>query len=52
MNLFKQYTDRIVFMHFGSWFMKDVPAGRKKIQALAEEGLTLEAAHDGVEYEV
>lgn len=39
-------------MHFGAWFLKDVPKGRKKIQALAGEGLSLDVAHDGKEYEV
>lgn len=38
-------------MHLGAWFL-DVPGGRKKIQALSGEGLSLDVAHDGKEFMV
>jgi ribonuclease BN (tRNA processing enzyme) len=50
-SLFKRFTRRIVFMHFGSWFYDDVAAARKKIKYLAKE-LDLTAAYDGYELKI
>lgn len=36
-NLFKQYTNKIVFMHFGAWFYKDSKKARKFFKKLAKE---------------
>ncbi len=49
-RVFSKYTNHIVLMHFGSWFMKDVKAARKKISKLAPEGVKVEAARDGQEF--
>ncbi len=51
-NMFSEYSRHIVFTHYGSWFLKDVPAGRKMIESFGKKGLTVDAAHDGKEYEV
>ncbi len=29
-NLFKKFTNQILFMHFGSWFYKDIPKAKRK----------------------
>jgi hypothetical protein len=47
-NLFEDYTDRIIFTHFGSWFYKDIKEARKKIEKLSEKA-SVEAAYDGLE---
>ena len=49
---FRPFTQRIVFTHFGTWFMKNVAAAREKIKLLEDRGLTLEIADDGIEYEI
>ncbi len=36
-NLFKNFTNKIVFMHFGAWFYKDIPKGRRNFEKLAKE---------------
>jgi ribonuclease BN (tRNA processing enzyme) len=33
-NLFKPYTDTILFIHFGAWFYKDIKQARKKFKSL------------------
>jgi hypothetical protein len=38
-------------MHFGSWFYKDVPASRKRIENLSKS-LKLVAAYDGMEIKI
>lgn len=47
-RIFSPLTDRIVFTHYGSWFVKDVPKGRKKIKRLETEEAELIPAHDGL----
>lgn len=34
-NLFKKFTKNIMFIHFGSWFYKDIKKARKKLNKLA-----------------
>ncbi len=51
-RIFSEHTRHIVLMHFGAWFMKDVEAARKKIHELGPEGVKVEAARDGEEYEI
>lgn len=48
-RLFGDYTDRILFIHFGSWFYKlGAPKARAKLSALADEdGLRVEVGYDG-----
>lgn len=45
-DFFRGYTQRIVVMHFGSWFYHDIPAARRRIAALGD-GVSVTAAHDG-----
>lgn len=51
-RVFSKYTRHIVLMHFGTWFMKDVKAARRKIKELSPEGVKVEAARDGQEFEI
>jgi ribonuclease BN (tRNA processing enzyme) len=52
-RLFSQFTDRIFFVHFGSWFFKDIEAAREKIRVLGEiYGVDARATRDGEEIEV
>jgi len=46
-SFFKSFTTRIVFTHFGTWFLKDPPNGIKKIKALETADLTIDVASDG-----
>lgn len=49
-HLFKPYCRRIVLVHFGAWFYKDVRAARREVRRLGREnGVVLEAARDGRE---
>lgn len=50
-NLFEDYTNHIIFTHFGSWFYKDMDDARKKMKALSDK-LTIEAAYDGLVLEI
>lgn len=49
-RLFSRFTDRIVFMHFGSWFYEiGASRARQKIQKLGiEKGVNARAAYDGL----
>lgn len=51
-NLFKKFTDRIIFTHFGGWFYDDIEESRKKIEDPSEEGVSVEAAHDGMKLKI
>ncbi len=51
-RIFQQYTSHIVLMHLGSWFMKDVKMAREKIQELAPNNITVEAARDGQIFQI
>ncbi len=51
-DLFKTFTGHIIFTHFGTWFVKDVPAGTRKIKSLQQEGLILDVAADGMEIQI
>lgn len=42
------YTSRIAFMHYGSWFFKDIKQARKKLAQFAGEDLEIIPAHDGL----
>ncbi len=49
-GLLSQFSSNIAFMHFGSWFYKNIKKGRRKIKELAKEnGLNLLVTHDGME---
>jgi ribonuclease BN (tRNA processing enzyme) len=52
-RLFSAFTDRILFVHFGSWFFRDIEAARKKIRELGRDyGVEARAARDGEEVEI
>lgn len=49
-RFFKRFTAHLVFVHFGSWFYKDIRQSRKKFRKLAEEhALNIEVGYDGME---
>jgi len=47
-NLFQALTHRIIIIHLGSRFIKDVKQGRKKLKKYNQEGLKVEPAYDGM----
>lgn len=52
-EMFKHHSDRILFMHFGSWFYKDIAGSRKKLQQLGTEyGIEVIVGYDGLEVAV
>jgi ribonuclease BN (tRNA processing enzyme) len=51
-ELFSPYTHRIVFTHFGTWFMKEPVKAMEKILSLNKKGLRLDIATDGAEYTI
>ena len=51
-RIFSVHTKHIVLMHFGTWFMKDVEAARNKIRKLSKDGVVVEVARDGEEYDI
>lgn len=48
-KLFSPYTDRIIFTHFGSWFVKNPGEGRRRFKQLADNypSLQIELSYDG-----
>ena len=49
-RLFKDHCRRIVLVHFGAWFFKDIRRARNAIRALGRANdVTLEAGYDGRE---
>lgn len=52
-KFFEKFTNRILFIHFGSWFYKDTQEARKKIHNLAKDyGIEPLIGYDGMEIEV
>lgn len=49
-KMFSRHSQHIIFTHFGTWFMKDIEEGRKKIRELAPSGIQVDAARDGQEF--
>jgi len=49
-RLFRDFCRRIVLVHFGAWFYRDIGRARSAIRALGREnGVRLEAGYDGRE---
>ena len=48
-GMFEDYTPRIIFTHFGKWFMDNVPKAKEKFSKLSRGNLKIEAAYDGME---
>ncbi|HET9826586.1 MAG TPA: MBL fold metallo-hydrolase, partial [Chitinophagaceae bacterium] len=51
-QLFRKHTQRIILTHFGTWFIKDPVAGRKKLKCLEQQDLKIEIPADGFEYSI
>lgn len=49
-NLFGNITQRIFFMHYGTWIFKDINEGAKKIRSYSNENLEVIPAFDGDEF--
>lgn len=48
LRLFQPYAKKILFVHFGTWFVENPKEGRKKLLALAKPfGLKILIGHDG-----
>lgn len=47
-KMFEGHTGHIVFMHLGSWFIKDVPKGKAKFKKFNTDTLLVEPAYDGM----
>lgn len=50
-DLFRDFTDRIIFTHFGSWFYKDILNSKREIEALGN-GVKVASAYDGSVVEI
>jgi len=52
-HLFKKFTKHIVFVHFGSWFYRDIKKAKKELERLGEEnGIKVEVGYDGMEIKI
>ena len=49
-KIFRNHTNKVVFIHLGSWFLRDINSGIDKIKQLEDKNLKLEIATDGKEY--
>lgn len=53
LRLFKPYTNKVILMHFGSWFFRNTNQARKQLAALAKRyDIELIAGHDGMTLKV
>ena len=49
-HLFQHYTKKMLFMHFGAWFYKDMKKAHQQFHALAHEhGIEIIVGYDGLE---
>lgn len=52
-SLFKKFTNKILFGHFGSWFYKDIKKARKDFKKLAKENnIEIIVGYDGLEISI
>ena len=51
-GFFGKFTNKIVFLHYGSWFLKNIPSGKRKISTLQTNSLELIAARDELLIEI
>jgi ribonuclease BN (tRNA processing enzyme) len=48
-RLFKDFTDSMLIVHFGSWFYKDIKKARARLRELGRDyGVTVRAGYDGM----
>ena len=51
-RIFKQFTGKILFIHFGTWFFNDISEARKKLNDLGKAaGVSIITGYDGMEIE-
>jgi ribonuclease BN (tRNA processing enzyme) len=51
-RIFKQFTGKIMFIHFGTWFFNDIGEARKKLNDLGKAaGVSIITGYDGMEIE-
>lgn len=49
-QLFKEYTDHFLFVHFGSWFFKNIMESKKKLYQLGEQfDVRVTIGYDGLQ---
>lgn len=49
-DLFKKFTSHILFLHFGSWFYRDIKQARRKLNKLGKENkIKITVAYQGLE---
>lgn len=52
-HLFKNYTNKMLFIHFGSWFFEDIEKSKMDFEELAKEnGIEIIVGYDGLEIEI
>lgn len=52
-HVFKNYTNKILFMHFGSWFFEDIEKSKRDFDKLAKENnIEIIVGYDGLELEI
>lgn len=47
-RFFQRFTRRIIIMHYGTWFFRDIQRSRHEIESLGD-GVRVVAAYDGLE---
>ncbi len=52
-SLFKNFTDKIVLIHFGSWFYKDIPKAQTTLKKLGKENeVEIIVGYDGMKIDI
>ena len=51
-EFFAPFTHKILFVHFGSWFFKDVATSKNQIKSLGRSALELIPGYDGLTLEI
>lgn len=52
-NLFQHFSRHILFIHFGSWFFKDIEEAREKLERLGKSrGTKIHIGYDGMEIDL
>jgi ribonuclease BN (tRNA processing enzyme) len=52
-NLFKKYTDTILFIHFGEWFFENIPKARNTLNTISKKhNINSIIGYDGLEFDL
>jgi ribonuclease BN (tRNA processing enzyme) len=52
-RIFGEYTQNVLFVHLGNWFVRDPIKGRENLEALGKEsGMKIMAGYDGMEIDL